>query len=81
MEMMQNIPNVHPTCRSETDDFGAWLRLDEMVHFAVGNEIFMRRILREIGKLQVMEISRVGILGVLLIPEVLEDKGICSRQS
>ena len=53
----------------------------EVVHFAVGNEIFVRRILREVGKLQVMEISCVCIFGVLLIPEVLEDKGICSRQS
>jgi hypothetical protein len=54
---------------------------DEMVHFAVGNEIFVRRVLREVRKLQAMEISRIGISRVLLIPEVLEDKGFCSRQS
>ena len=73
MEMMLNLPNVHPIRRSETDDLGAWLVLDEVVHFAVGNEIFVRRVLREVRKLQVMEISRVRIFGVLLIPEVLED--------
>ena len=76
-----DLPNVHPICSSETDDLGAWLVLDEVVHFAVGNEIFVRGILREVRKLQVMEISRICILGVFLIPKVLEDESIGSRQS
>jgi hypothetical protein len=76
-----DLPDVHPIRGSETDDLGAWLVLDEVVHFAVRNEIFVRRVLREVRKLQVMEISRVRIFGILLIPEVLEDEGIRSRQS
>lgn len=72
-------PDINTIRCTKTDDLSARLRLDKVVDFAVGDEILMAWILGKVGKLQIVKISRVGILGILLVPKVFQNDRICSR--
>lgn len=48
------LPYIDPICSTETDDLSAWLSLDEMVNFAVGDQIFVRRVLWEVREFELL---------------------------
>lgn len=52
--MMIDSPDINTIRRSETDDLGARLGFDEVVDFAVWDEVFVRWVLGKVRKFQVM---------------------------
>ena len=48
------LPNIDTICGTETDDLSAWLSLDKMVNFAVGDQIFVRRVLWEVREFELL---------------------------
>lgn len=69
------LPNIDTICGTETDDLSAWLRLDEMVNFAVRDQIFVRWVLWEVREFELLVKSAlVGVRYTSLQCNSIEEK-------